>query len=117
MIALEDSKTMNIAYHTTDPNVGEDRSRMKMYVGDTGLMVTLAFWDKNFTGNMLYDKLLADRLTANMGYIFENLAAQMLRSSGNNLYFYSSPLALETGMLFARKTCSMIKKQLFCRII
>lgn len=44
MIALEDGKTMNIAYHTTDPNVGEDRSRMKMYVGYTGLMVTLAFW-------------------------------------------------------------------------
>ena len=46
MIALKDSKTVNIAYHTTDPNVGmplsEDRSRVKMYVGDTGLMVTLA---------------------------------------------------------------------------
>lgn len=93
LIALEDSKTVNIAYHTTDPNVGlllnEDRNRMKMYIGDTGLMVTLAFWDKSFTENVLYDKLLADRLPANMGYIYENLAAQMLRSSGNNLYFYT----------------------------
>ena len=93
LIALEDSKTVNIAFHTTDPNVGlqlnEDRNRMKMYIGDTGLMVTLAFWDKNFTENVLYDKLLADRLPANMGYIYENLAAQMLRSSGNNLYFYT----------------------------
>lgn len=93
LIALEDSKTVNIAYHTSDPNVGlplsEDRSRMKMYVGDTGLMVTLAFWDKSFTENVLYDKLLADRLPANLGYIYENLAAQMLRSSGNNLYFYT----------------------------
>jgi predicted AAA+ superfamily ATPase len=93
LIALEDSKTVNIAYHTSDPNVGlplsEDRSRMKMYVGDTGLMVTLAFWDKSFTENVLYDKLLVDHLPANLGYIYENLAAQMLRSSGNNLYFYT----------------------------
>lgn len=93
LIALEDSKTVNIAYHTTDPNIGfalsEDRSRMKIYVGDTGLMVTLAFWDKSFAENVLYDKLLADRVPANMGYIYENLAAQMLRSSGNSLYFYT----------------------------
>ena len=93
IIALEDSKTVNIAYHTTDPHIGlplsEDRSRMKMYVGDTGLMVTLAFWDKSFTENVLYDKLLADRLPANLGYVYENLAAQMLRSSGNSLYFYT----------------------------
>lgn len=93
IIALEDSKTVNIAYHTTDPNIGlplsEDRSRMKIYVGDTGLMVTLAFWDKSFTENVLYDKLLADRLPANLGYVYENLAAQMLRSSGNSLYFYT----------------------------
>ncbi len=93
LIALEDSKTVNIAYHTTDPNVGlplsEDRSRMKMYVGDTGLMVTLTYWDKEFTENVLYDKLLTDRLPANMGYLYENLAAQMLRSNGDNLYFYT----------------------------
>lgn len=93
LIALEDSKTVNIAYHTTDPNIGlalsEDRSRMKIYVGDTGLMVTLAFWDKSFAENILYDKLLADRVPANLGYIYENLAAQMLRSSGNCLYFYT----------------------------
>ena len=93
LIALEDSKTVNIAYHTTDPCVGmplsEDRSRMKMYVCDTGLMVTLAFWDKSFTENVLYNKLLADHLPANMGYIYENLVAQMLRSSGNSLYFYT----------------------------
>lgn len=93
LIALEDSKTVNMAYHTTDPNVGlplsEDRSRFKLYVGDTGLMVTLAFWDKQFTENSLYDKLLADKLPANMRYVYENLAAQILRSAGNGLYFYT----------------------------
>lgn len=93
LIALEDSKTVNISYHTTDPQVGlpfsEDRSRQKIYVGDTGLMVTLAFWEKQFTENLLYDKLLSDKLPANLGYVYENLAAQMLRSSGNRLYFYT----------------------------
>ena len=95
LIALEDSKTVNVAYHATDPNVGlplsEDKSRMKIYVGDTGLMVTLAFWDKSFAENVIYDKLLADRLQANMGYVYENLVAQMLKSNGNNLYFHTWP--------------------------
>ena len=54
-------------------------------------MVTLAFWDKSFAENVIYDKLLADRLQANMGYVYENLVAQMLKSSGNNLYFHTWP--------------------------
>jgi len=95
LIALEDSKTVNVAYHATDPNVGlplsEDKSRMKIYVGDIGLMVTLTFWDKSFAENVIYDKLLADRLQANMGYVYENLVAQMLKSNGNNLYFHTWP--------------------------
>ena len=95
LIALEDSKTVNISYQADDPNIGlplnEDKSRMKIYVGDTGLMVTLAFWDKSFAENVIYDKLLADRLQANMGYIYENLVAQMLKSSGSNLYFHTWP--------------------------
>ena len=95
LIALEESKTVNFAFHVTDPQVGlplnEDRSRFKLYVGDTGLMVTLAFWDKAFTENILYDKLLADRLPANLGYVYENLVAQMLRSAGNQLYYYTWP--------------------------
>lgn len=95
LIALEESKTVNFAFHVTDPQIGlplsEDRSRFKLYVGDTGLMVTLAFWDKSFTENILYDKLLADRLPANLGYVYENLVAQMLRSAGNELYYYTWP--------------------------
>lgn len=93
LIALEDSKTVNMAYFVSDPNVGlplnEDKDRFKMYVADTGLMITLAFWDKQFTDNILYDKLLADKLPANLGYIYENLAAQMLRSAGNKLYYHA----------------------------
>ena len=95
LIALEESKTVNFVYHVSDPQVGlpltEDRSRFKLFIGDTGLMVTLAFWDKGFTENELYDKLLSDRLPANLGYIYENLVAQILRSAGNQLYYYTWP--------------------------
>ena len=95
LIALEDSKTVNMTYQVTDPNVGlpltEDRSRFKMFVGDTGLFVTLCFWDKSFAENILYDKLLADRLPANLGYVYENLVAQMLKSAGNELFYYTWP--------------------------
>jgi len=95
LLALEESKTVNFCYHVTDPQVGlpitEDKSIFKLYIGDTGLMVTLAFWDKRFAENELYSKLLADKLPANLGYIYENLVAQMLRAAGNNLYYHTWP--------------------------
>jgi hypothetical protein len=62
-----------------------------MYLADTGLFVTLAFWDKDFTENIIYKKLLSDKLDANMGYVYENMVAQMLRSAGNELYYYTFP--------------------------
>lgn len=95
ILCLEDSKTVNVAYHADDPNVGmsltADYGKYKLYIGDTGLFVTLAFWDKNFTENVIYQKLLSDKLTANLGYVYENLVAQMLRTSGNKLFYYTFP--------------------------
>ena len=93
LLCLEDSKTINIAYHADDPYVGMsltmDYGKYKLYVGDTGLFVTLAFWDKDFTENIIYNKLLSDKLSANMGYVYENLVAQMLRASGERMFFYT----------------------------
>lgn len=95
LLCLEDSKTINIAYHADDPYVGMsltmDYGKYKLYVGDTGLFVTLAFWDKDFTENIIYNKLLSDKLSANMGYVYENLVAQMLRTSGDRLFYYTFP--------------------------
>ena len=62
-----------------------------MFVADTGLFVTLAFWDKRYTENIIYDKLLSDKLEANLDYVYENLVAQMLASAGNELYYYTFP--------------------------
>ncbi len=93
--ALEESKTTLFCYHCTDPNVGmslnKDTSRYKIFMADTGLFVTLCFWDKDFTENIIYDKLLSDKLDANLGYIYENLIAQMLASAGNELFYFTFP--------------------------
>ena len=92
---MEDSKTITMAYHVTDPNVGmgmfKDYSRYKMFLADTGLFVTLAFWDKKYTENLIYNKLLSDKLEANLGYVYENLVAQMLLAAGNKLFYYTFP--------------------------
>ena len=92
---LEQSKTTLFCYHCTDPNVGmslnKDTSRYKIFMADTGLFVTLCFWDKDYTENIIYDKLLSDKLDANLGYIYENLIAQMLASAGNELFYFTFP--------------------------
>ena len=93
--SMEDTMTTNVAYHSNDPNAGlaltKDLERYKMYVADTGLFITLAFKNKDFTSNLLYNKLLNDKLNANLGYIYENMIAQMLRTSGKELYYHIIP--------------------------
>lgn len=92
---MADSMTVNFAYHANDPSVGlalhEDKDAYKMFVGDTGLFITLAFWDKNVTENIIYQKLLSDKLSADLGYVYENVVAQMLRASGNQLFYHTWP--------------------------
>lgn len=93
--ALSESKTALFSYHCTDPNVGmslnKDLGRFKIFLADTGLFVTLCFWDKAFTENVIYQQLLGDKLKANLGYVYENLVAQMLASFGNQLFYYTFP--------------------------
>lgn len=92
---MQDSMVVSLAYHANDPSVGmalhKDPSRYKMYLGDTGLFITLAFLDKDYTENSLYAKLLNDKLSADLGYVYENVVAQTLRASGNELYYYTFP--------------------------
>ena len=92
---LEDSLTVNFAHHSDDPNVGmplhTDYGQYKLYLGDTGLFVTLAFWDKSATDNIIYQKLLSDKLSADLGYVYENIVAQMLVAAGNRLFYHTWP--------------------------
>ena len=90
---LEDSLTVNFAHHADDPNVGmplhTDYNQYKLYLADTGLFVTLSFWDKEATDNIIYQKLLSDKLSADLGYVYENMVAQMLVASGNRLFYHT----------------------------
>lgn len=92
---MQDSMVVNMAYHANDPNVGlslhKDTSRYKMFMADTGLFITLAFWDKKFTENVIYEKLLSDKLSADLGYVYENIIAQMLVANGHELFYYTWP--------------------------
>lgn len=92
---MEKSMTVNISHHCDDPNVGlganENLKQYKMFAGDTGLFVTLAFKDKAFTENIIYELLLSDKLATNLGYIFENAVAQMLTANGNKLFYHTWP--------------------------
>ncbi len=93
---MVDSLTVNIAWHADDPNVGfalnRDSERFKLYLADTGLFTTLTFWDKSFTENIIYEKLLSDKLATNLGFLYENIVSQMLKAKGNELYYYTFPL-------------------------
>lgn len=92
---LAASMTVNLCYHTADPANGlamdYDKDYFKIYVGDTGLFITLAFWDSEAADNEIYTKLLSDKLTANLGYVYENVVAQMLVAAGKRLFYYTFP--------------------------
>lgn len=92
---MADSQVVLFSHHTNDPNVGlslhGDPGKYKMFMNDTGLFVTLAFRDKDITENIIYQKLLSDKLAADLGYIYENVVAQMLKAAGNELFYHTWP--------------------------
>lgn len=109
---LKDSKTVLVAYNTNDPDAGmsntRDLSRFKLFLSDTGLFVTLMFKDKDFTENEIYEKLLNDRLSVNLGYLYENIVAQCLAANGNELFYHTimnknSKHNYEIDFILARK--------------
>lgn len=90
---LRDSKTVLVSYHANNPDVGmpnsKDLGRFKLFLCDTGLFTTLMFKDKDFTENIIYEKLLSDKLSANIGYLYENVVAQTLAANGNELFYFT----------------------------
>lgn len=90
---LKDSRTVLVSYHANDPSVGmaqnKDLTKFKLFTADTGLFVSLAFKDKNYTENDIYMRLLNDRIQANLGYLYENMVAQILATNGHELYYHT----------------------------
>lgn len=90
---LGDAMIVNPCFNTTEPSIGlalsSDHSTQKIYMADTGLLVTHTFRDNEYIDNELYRSILLDKLSVNEGMLMENIVAQMLRCNGHSLYFYS----------------------------
>ena len=90
---LADAMIVNMAYNTTEPNIGlglnEESSTLKCYMADTGLLLSHAFNENDIVAENLYNKILSDKLEFNGGMVIENIVAQMLRTAGHELYFFS----------------------------
>ena len=90
---MESSKTVLVSYKSDDPNAGltrtKDLENFKLFVCDAGLFTTMLFMDKDFTENIIYEKLLSDKLSVNLGYLYENVVAQILKANGNSLFYYT----------------------------
>lgn len=90
---LKDSKTVTIAHHANNPDADlaayKDLMQFKLYTADTGLFVTLQFKNKDFIENTLYEKLLNDKLSSNLGYLYENAVAQIMTSAGYELFYHT----------------------------
>lgn len=91
---LQDSMFTNMCFNSTEPNIGlklnRDNASFKMYMGDTGLLISHSFDENGIVSEELYKKLLFGKLEVNEGMIFENVVAQMLAANGRTLYFYSN---------------------------
>lgn len=92
---LKDAMIVNMCYNTTEPSIGLNLKRddftLKCYMGDTGLLISHAFDERGIVTEELYQKILKDKLEMNSGMIIENIVAQMLKTAGHKLYFYSNP--------------------------
>lgn len=91
---LSDAMIVNFCYNSTEPNLGlrlnQDRTLLKCYMGDTGLLVSHAFDENGIVSENVYRKLLLDKLEVNMGMIVENAVSQMLTATDHKLYFYAN---------------------------
>lgn len=90
---LDESMICNLCYKCSDPNIGfalnKDDSYVKCYMGDTGLLVSLAFSENEIISDQLYRQIINDKLSLNKGMLYENMIAQMLTALGKKLYFYT----------------------------
>ena len=92
--AIKDSMIVNIANNCTDPNfafaLNKDIASQKIFMGDTGLLTTQIFMNSNLPiQESIYKQLIVDKINLNLGMIFENVIAQILRTRGYDLYFHN----------------------------
>ena len=80
-------------YHVTKPDISlsqtKDLSNFKLYLSDIGLFTTMLFNDSESDRGDIYKKLLSDKLSADLGYMYENMVAQSLVACGRKLYYHT----------------------------
>ena len=90
---LDEAKVANIAYNATDPSVAlslsEDDSTLKVYLLDTGLMISQTLGDRSYTESSIYSEVYSGDLYINEGMIMENYVAQAFSCNERKLFFYS----------------------------
>ena len=64
-------------------------NEFKLYLSDIGLFTTMLFNDKRLISENIYNKLLSDKLEANLGYLYENAIAQIINSNNRELYYHA----------------------------
>ena len=98
---LDDAKIINTCFNTTEPNVGlrlnRDKTLLKCYMGDTGLLLSLAFDENELVMQEIHKRIMFGNLEVNKGMLVENLVAQMLVASGHKLYFFTHRNECETN--------------------
>ena len=91
---LSDAMIVNNCYNSTEPNIGlnlnRDRTLLKCYMADTGLLISHSFDENGIVSEEIYKKLLLDKLEVNMGMVIENIVAQMLAAGRHKLFFYAN---------------------------
>ena len=89
---LLNSKTVLPFYKVNDPSLSlngtKDIDNFKLYLSDIGLFTTMLFNDKLSTNENIYVKLLSDKLDVNLGYLYENAIAQIIKSNDRDLFYY-----------------------------
>jgi len=90
---LISSKTVMICYNTTNPTIAlsqtKDYDTFKLYLSDIGLFTTMLFNHESEVYSTIYSKLLSDKLDADLGYLYENAVAQIIRANGRELYYHT----------------------------
>lgn len=95
---LENSMMVNVCRTLNQPsidfNLYANPNKIKIYMNDTGLLNTMTFNDDDEKNEEEFFKSLSfAKLPTNRGYLYENVVAQLLVSSGKKLYkyIYSDP--------------------------
>lgn len=90
---LIDSKIVLPCYNVSQPNLVLSQTKRldcyKLYMSDVGLFTTLLFDNKEGMVSDIYRKLLSDTLDTDLGYLYENVVAQMITANNRELYYYT----------------------------